>query len=240
MKLNEIKIFEDNIESIVLSNTRIINCMNPHAYIVSKTDKIFSEALKTCDVLIPDGIGIVWSTRLLRRKKIKKIAGYDMFNYIMNYLNKSSGSCFFLGSSDDTLKKIKHKAGNEFPKVKVYSFSPPYKSEFSKEDSIVMCKKVNMIKPDILFVGMTAPKQEKWVYLNQNYLETKTICCIGAVFDFYSGNIKRSSSFWIKLGLEWLPRLIQEPRRLCRRNFISTPKFIIEVLFYKIFGKGIL
>ena len=103
-----------------------------------------------------------------------------------------------------------------------------------------MCEEVNAVKPDVLFVGMTAPKQEKWVLNNKENINATTIVSIGAVFDFYAGTIQRSSPFWINLGLEWLPRLVREPRRLFYRNFVSTPKFIFEILSFKIFGKGIL
>jgi N-acetylglucosaminyldiphosphoundecaprenol N-acetyl-beta-D-mannosaminyltransferase len=89
--------------------------------------------------------------------------------------------------------------------------------------------------PDVLFVGMTAPKQEKWVDANKHRLKVKNIASIGAVFDFYAGNVKRSSPFWISLGLEWLPRFLKEPRRLARRNLISTPTFIADVLKQKMF-----
>jgi len=98
-----------------------------------------------------------------------------------------------------------------------------------------MCQQVNSVKPDILFVGMTAPKQEKWVYNNIEKLEVNTVCSIGAVFDFYAGNVKRSGQFWISIGLEWLPRFLKEPKRLARRNLVSTPLFILEVLNRKFF-----
>mgnify|MGYP003687414613 CR=1 FL=1 len=94
---------------------------------------------------------------------------------------------------------------------------------------------MNTFQPDYLFVGMTAPKQEKWVYENKEKLKANVICSIGAVFDFFAGNIKRSSPFWISIGLEWLPRLLKEPKRLFKRNFISTPKFILQVLWVKFF-----
>ena len=100
-----------------------------------------------------------------------------------------------------------------------------------------MCDEVSLFNPDVLFVGMTAPKQEKWVHLYKNKLNANIICSVGAVFDFYAGNVKRSSGIWINLGLEWLPRLIKEPRRLFYRNFVSTPKFILYVLSIKIFGQ---
>ena len=77
---------------------------------------------------------------------------------------------------------------------------------------------------------MTAPKQEKWVYENQNQINANVITSIGAVFDFYAGTVKRSGAIWIKLGLEWLPRLLRDPKRLWKRNFISTPLFLWDVL----------
>jgi N-acetylglucosaminyldiphosphoundecaprenol N-acetyl-beta-D-mannosaminyltransferase len=98
-----------------------------------------------------------------------------------------------------------------------------------------MISAINNFAPDILFVGMTAPKQEKWVYLNKSQINAKIICSIGAVFDFYSGNIKRPNQFWINLGLEWLIRFLKEPRRLFNRNFISTPLFLFYVLKAKLF-----
>ena len=103
-----------------------------------------------------------------------------------------------------------------------------------------MLEKVNNVSPDVLFVGMTAPKQEKWVDAHKRQINAQITTSIGAVFDFYAGNIKRSSPFWIKLGLEWLPRLVKEPRRLFKRNFVSTPKFILEVLSHKFFKRGLL
>ena len=99
----------------------------------------------------------------------------------------------------------------------------------SKEDSKYMINAVNAFKTDILFVGMTAPKQEKWVEVNKKELSVTVISSIGAVFDFYAGTVKRSGSFWINLGLEWFPRLIKEPKRLWRRNFISTPLFLLSL-----------
>ena len=90
-----------------------------------------------------------------------------------------------------------------------------------------MISAVNSFAPDALFVGMTAPKQEKWVHEHRDRLNAPLICPVGAVFDFYAGTVRRSGEFWIRMGLEWLPRLIREPKRLWRRNFISTPLFLV-------------
>jgi N-acetylglucosaminyldiphosphoundecaprenol N-acetyl-beta-D-mannosaminyltransferase len=101
---------------------------------------------------------------------------------------------------------------------------------FDESDNQKMITAVNKAKPDILWVGMTAPKQEKWIYENKDRLNVPFIAAIGAVFDFYAGNKMRSSPFWIDLGLEWLPRFIKEPKRLWERNLKSTPVFLWWIL----------
>lgn len=242
MKLNflEYEIYSDSIDNIDLESIKIINTINPHSYCIASKDLEFKNALKESDILLPDGIGIVLAELVLNKNKIKKIAGYDLFLNLANKLDNENGSVFFLGSSNDTLEKIKLKFSKEYPNVKSSYYSPPFRTNFSEYESLELCEKVNSFKPDVLFVGMTAPKQEKWVHKYKDQLKAKNICCIGAVFDFYAGNIKRSSPFWIKLGLEWFPRFIKEPKRLFYRNFVSTPKFILEILSFKFFGKGIL
>lgn len=229
-----------SLESLITKENMIVNTINPHSYCVAKNDKTFEDALKASDLLLPDGVGIVWAAKILNGKSIKKIAGFDVFMYLMQKLNIEKGSCFFLGASQSTLDTIKEKAANDFPNVSVHSYSPPYKPKFSDADSKLMCDQVNTVKPDVLFVGMTAPKQEKWVYKFKDNLDANISCSIGAVFDFYAGNVKRPSQFWISLGLEWLPRFLKEPKRLAQRNLVSTPKFLLEIIWFKIFGKKFL
>ena len=228
------KIFNSNLKSIDFSKNKIINTINPHSYCVAKQDLQFKQALSSSDILLPDGVGIVFANRFLNGKQIKKIAGYDLFLFLMNKLNNESGSVFFLGASEETLEKIKSKSFQDYPNITFGSFSPPYKFEFSEKDSKIMCDEVNFFNPDVLFVGMTAPKQEKWVHLYKNKLNANTICSIGAVFDFYAGNIERAPKLMINLGLEWLHRSFKSSR-LLRRNFISNPKFILHILKLKFF-----
>ena len=228
-----------NTLALFISKT-IINTVNPHSYCVAQKDELFAEALKSSDILLPDGSGMVMASRILNGKKISKIAGADLHDYLLKEAALKSLKVFYLGASQNTLDKIEKKIKEEFPDIQVGSYSPPYKEQFNEMDSLKMISKVNEFNPQILFVGMTAPKQEKWVYANKDRLDVQVITSIGAVFDFYAGTVKRPGRIWIKLGLEWLPRLLREPKRLFRRNFISTPKFIAEVISYKFFGKGIL
>jgi N-acetylglucosaminyldiphosphoundecaprenol N-acetyl-beta-D-mannosaminyltransferase len=216
----------------------LINTINAHSYNVAKKDQQFFKALNGSDYILPDGIGVVLGYKL-QKKKVSKIAGADLFNYEMERLNNVKGSCFFLGSSVSILRRIKDRGEKEFPYVKIQTYSPPYKSEFSKEDNEAMLSAVNNFQPDVLFVGMTAPKQEKWAYEHFNSLDAKHVCCIGAVFDFYACTVKRAPKWMIVLGLEWLGRLIKEPKRMWHRYLVSSPVIIKDVLLYKLRGKSI-
>jgi N-acetylglucosaminyldiphosphoundecaprenol N-acetyl-beta-D-mannosaminyltransferase len=234
------KIYEHTLKSIDFDKNKIINTINPHSYCLSRYDKLFNEALQSSDILVPDGTGIVLASKIVNNKKINKIAGADIHQYLLQQANLKSQKVFYLGAAQSTLKLIEGKVKKEYPNITVSSFSPPYKPQFSESETALMLEKVNDFKPDILFVGMTAPKQEKWVFINKKNIDANTIVSIGAVFDFYAGTIKRPSNFWVSHGLEWFPRFLKEPKRLARRNLVSTPKFLLEIIWYKIFGRGIL
>ena len=228
------KIFHRPLSEINTEKMCIINTINPHSYCVAKKDRVFAEALLSSDVLLPDGSGIVLATKILTGKKINKIAGADIHQYLLEQAHLKSQKVFYLGVALSTLQLIEKRISKEFSNIKVSSYSPPFKAEFSTEDTHEMITAINRFKPSILFVGMTAPKQEKWVYANKKQIDAKVIASIGAVFDFYAGTVKRPGKFWIQLGLEWLPRLLREPRRLWRRNFVSTPLFLFYVLQEKL------
>jgi N-acetylglucosaminyldiphosphoundecaprenol N-acetyl-beta-D-mannosaminyltransferase len=231
-------ITKQSLDQIDFETKRIINTINPHSYCIAEQDLQFKQALLSSDILLPDGVGIVLAERFLNGNLIKKIAGYDLFLFLMNKLNNENGSVFFLGASKETLEKIKSKSFQDYPNITFGSYSPPYKVAFSNKDSKIMCDEVNLFNPDVLFVGMTAPKQEKWIHEFKNHLEAKNICAIGAVFDFYAGNVNRAPEFIVRLGLEWFHRSMKS-KRLFKRNFISNPKFILHILKLKFFIKKI-
>lgn len=234
--LQSFKIFDKPLTTLSPGKT-LINTINAHSYNVSRTDAYFREALQQSDVLIPDGISVVLAMKWLSGQKLTKIAGADLFFYEMNRLQQNGGKVFFLGSSQATLDKIKARAAKEFPGVQVYTYSPPYKPAFSDEDNAGMLAAVNAVQPDVLFVGMTAPKQEKWAYQHYAQLQVGHIGCIGAVFDFYAGTVKRAPGWMIKLGLEWLYRLVKEPQRMWRRYLIGNTKFVYYVVKEKYLKK---
>lgn len=220
--------------SIIPDQKALITTINAHCYNLTKSDGFYREVLIKSDVIIPDGIGVVWAVWWLTGKKIKKTAGADLFSYEMNRLQQIGGKCFFLGSSETILTKIKDRLGSEYPRINVQTYSPPYKSEFTDKENAAILKVVNDFQPDVLMIGMTAPKQEKWAYQHYNDLQVGHICCIGAVFDFYAGTKKRAPKWMIAIGLEWFYRLIKEPRRLWHRYLIGNQKFIFYVIKEKI------
>jgi N-acetylglucosaminyldiphosphoundecaprenol N-acetyl-beta-D-mannosaminyltransferase len=227
--MKEFQLFNDDLSELP-SDKILINTINQYSYCIAEKDEVFKNALINSDVLLPDGIGIVVASKILHGKKLKKIAGADLHHFLLQKLNKEGGKCFYLGSSKNTLSKIKEKVMECFPNIICETYSPPYKAEFDDHDNDLMIKAVNNFAPDVLFIGLTAPKQEKWAFKFKNSLNAKIICSIGAVFDFYAGTIKRPSKIWIFLGLEWFVRLVKEPKRMTKRYLYYGPIFIYYIV----------
>lgn len=234
LSLLDFSIYRKDLHQIDWSKKMLINTINQYSFCIAQEDGAFKKALQGSDVLLPDGMAIVAAERLLTNTKITKIAGAQLHDFLLNRLNQTGGSCFYLGASETTLEAIKNRIKIEFPNVVVYNYSPPFKAFFSEIDNRKMIAAVNAIVPDVLFIGMTAPKQEKWAFEHKALLQAQTICSIGAVFDFYAGTVKRPSDFWIQLRLEWFIRLIKEPQRMWKRYLYYGPIFIGYVLREKV------
>ncbi|WP_121632968.1 WecB/TagA/CpsF family glycosyltransferase [Tropicibacter alexandrii] len=209
---------------------RIFACANPHSLHVAESDPAFQRALREADLLTPDGIGIVIGSKWLKGQIRDRITGHDVFEDTCDLLNETGGSVFFLGSTEHVLAEIKQRLPQDWPNMRLAgTYSPPFRPEFSDDDNDAMIAAVNASNADVLWVGMTAPKQEKWIAQNADRLNVRFIGAIGAVFDFYAGTVPRSPAVFQKLGMEWLPRLMRQPKRLWRRNFVSNPSFLARV-----------
>jgi len=211
----------------------LINTINAHSYNTALKDEIFAEALIKGNALIPDGISIVKACKWLKAKSQpqERIAGWDLFEFEMNRLNQKGGNCFFMGSSEKVLNLIKRRASVDYPNIQIETYSPPYKPEFSEEDNKKIIDAINQANPDLLWIGMTAPKQEKWTYTHWNELNIHChVGTIGAVFDFFAGTVERAPFWWQEHGLEWLYRLIKEPKRMWRRYIIGNTLFLKNII----------
>jgi len=234
MQVMDYEVFSEPLQKIDFEKQKlVINTISPHSYTVAKADRVFKEALRQSDILLPDGFGVVWATYELHNISIPRIAGADMHDYLLKRLHENGGKVFYLGSCQSTLSKIEERLKREYPAITMESHSPPFKSKFTDSENDVMINRINQFGPDVLFVGMTAPKQEKWIFKHKDRINAQTMCGVGAVFDFYAGTVKRSGPFWCKYGLEWLPRFLRDPVRLWRRIFISIPVFVLDAYLYK-------
>ena len=212
----------------------LINTINAHSYNVAQKDERFANALKGGDYLIPDGASIVKACRWIQAKSrpTERIAGWDLFDMEMDRIAKEGERgknpvCMFMGSSEKVLSRIKEKAKSLYPNIQVVTYSPPYKAEFSDEDNRTIIEAINNAAPDLLWIGMTAPKQEKWTYEHWDALDIHChVGTIGAVFDFFAGTARRAPLWWQRHSLEWLYRLCQEPRRMWRRYIIGNTLFL--------------
>lgn len=241
IKLKELFIMESPEQLKSLPQGKLlINTINAHSYNTALKDPLFAKALMKGDVLIPDGASIVKACKWLNAKSKPKerIAGWDLFVYEMSELEKDANSnskdskkVMFMGSSERVLGLIKIKSAEIYPNLEVVTYSPPYKPEFSKEDNDAIVTAINSENPDLLWIGMTAPKQEKWTYTHWNELNIHChVGTIGAVFDFFAGTAKRAPQWWQDHSLEWLYRLMIEPKRMWRRYIIGNSLFIRNIL----------
>lgn len=245
IRLKSLKILSGRDELARLPEGKLlINTINAHSYNTARKDALFAEALTHGDVLIPDGVSIVKACRWIKAKSQPKerVAGWDLFVFEMERLEKESEEAgakggesktvMFMGSSQRVLDLIVKRASEVYPHLKLVTYSPPYKPKFSEEDNKAIVDAINAANPDLLWIGMTAPKQEKWTYSHWNELDIHChVGTIGAVFDFFAGTVGRAPLWWQEHGLEWLFRLLKEPRRMWRRYIHGNMLFLWNIFF---------
>lgn len=255
-RLKDLNILGSKAELAALPEGKLlINTINAHSYNTARKDRLFAEALTNGDVLIPDGVSIVKACKWIKAKSQPKerIAGWDLFEFEMNKLEEcgmlnvecgvSGEECgrtlrsqqltvMFMGSSQKVLDLIVKRTAEVYPHLKVVTYSPPYKPEFSDEENKAIIDAINAANPDLLWIGMTAPKQEKWTYSHWDELNIHChVGTIGAVFDFFAGTVERAPVWWQRHGLEWLYRLLKEPKRMWRRYIIGNTLFLFNIIF---------
>ncbi len=225
------KVFSDDLSLITIdgSGCKVINTISPNSYGITTKDAEFNQALKSTDYLVLDGVYFALASLLLQRRNIKANQGPDVFYHFMNRLNEESLRVFFLGSMPETLELIESRAAKEYPNMLVSSFSPPFKPEFSDEDNMEMVEAINAFNPDVVFVGMTCPKQEKWAIKHKGTVNAKLMICIGNVFDWFAGTQKPIHPFWFKIKLGWFIRIFMRPE-VFKRNIGNQMKFFWHVI----------
>ncbi len=201
-----------------------------HGIMEAHQNKKFKEMLNSADLWVPDSISVVWIARYLGVPLKKRVAGPDLMWEFMKLSNQKGYKNFFYGDTLKTLQSLKNKLFKTFPSLKISYFSPPFRvlTDEEEEKNIEM---INQNKPDVLWVGLGLPKQENWIFKHRSKLKVPVVIGIGAAFKLLSGEVKRAPTWVGNLGLEWLWRFFQEPRKLWRRVLLGIPGFILLVLF---------
>ena len=215
---------KESLDCVPMDGKAVVNTISPNSYGISQKDAEMDQALKGADYLILDGVYFGLWPLLRYGKKAHRITGWDSFIYYLERMQETGGKVFLLGSTPETLRQMTSRIRVEYPAVRVDSYSPPFKPEFAPEDNRRMVEAVNSFSPDVLVVGMTAPKQEKWAYFNMPFLQAHVSIAVGNVFDWYAGNTRRPGKFWQKAGLEWFVRIFYRPE-IFKRNISNQMVF---------------
>lgn len=191
--------------------------ISPNSYGLSVKDKLFKSALNHADILVLDGVYFGLGYFLKTGKRIEKNQAPEIFYDELAIQNKNSGRVLFFGSTIKTLSKIEKRLYLDYPNLIVSTISPPFKDTLDESDNLDIEREINAFKPDVIFVGMTCPKQEIWIHNQKHKYPGVLFLAIGGVFDWFAGNYKELHPLWWKLRLGWLGRAIQRPE-LLKRN----------------------
>lgn len=199
-----------------------------------ENEELYS-VINRADLVTPDGIGVVYASKILGRPLKAKCAGFELGLEMVKYSNESGAKIFFLGGKPGVAEAARDKLLEAYPNACFVGTNDGYfKKEGEENDAII--EKINAAAPDILYVCLGVPVQEKWILNNRERLASVKLClALGGSLDGYSGTVKRAPKFFIKLGLEWFYRLMCQPSRIGR--MMKLPKFLFGVIWFKLRGK---
>lgn len=203
---------------IVTPNTEIV--------MAASKDEGLKNVIKESDLCIPDGIGLLYASKIQNLGLIERVTGVDLMNEILKYLHNTKKSMYILGGkpgvSEEATKNIK----NKFSGIEIKGNHNGY---FNKEEEKKIIEEINELKPDVLFVALGAPRQEIWMHQNKEKLHVRVAMGVGGSVDIWAGTVKRAPEIYQRLGLEWFYRLLKEPWRY--KRMMALPKFMIKVIF---------
>lgn len=221
------------IEDLIrLNNSSYVITPNVNHVVKIHHDEEFKQVYDAADLVLVDGMPLVWAAKLLKKPLKDKVSGSDLFPLLCRLCEQKGYSIFLMGgTTDKIIKDTVDKLKADFPALVIAGYeSPVFGFEKDEMESNRLAAVIRESKPDILFIGVGAPKQEKWIYKYKTDYKAPVSIAVGAAFNFYLGYTKRAPVWMQKNGLEWLYRFLQEPRRLFRRVFIENSEFFILLL----------
>ena len=211
------------------SNPRTIIVSGFHGLSVAMEDDGFRKIVTEAELFVPDGIAPLWISRRLGLKDYGRVTGADLMQGFLERADTKGFSSYFFGDTDETLAALQNEIGKTYPDHRtVGAFSPPFR-QHSDEELQQMIDVINNAKPDVLWVGLGLPKQERWIYENRAKLHVPIAIGVGAAFGFHSGQVSRVPAWIGNAGFEWIWRLFAEPKKLWRRTLIEGPQFLMGI-----------
>jgi N-acetylglucosaminyldiphosphoundecaprenol N-acetyl-beta-D-mannosaminyltransferase len=213
-------------------------CVTPVNCVVWANKNVsLQQIYNTADLTLCDGVPLIWASLFLGQNKIRgRVTGLDLLPQYIQRCHQHNFSMFFLGGAAGVAEAFKVQLEGKYPGIKIVgTYSPPFANEFSEEENRKMVQLINNANPDVLWVSLTAPKQDLWINQHIHSINSKINIGIGAALDVAVGKFKRAPVWMQKTGLEWLYRFIKEPKRLFRRYFIEAPA-IVPILLKQKFG----
>lgn len=216
------------IEDFIIQRTpKLIVTPNVHHINILQKDYEFSKVYSKAAMVLPDSTPLIFASRILRQPIKERVTGSDLLPLFCNFAAKKKYKLFFLGAEPGIAARAARILEEKYPGLRVTgTYSPPYGFEQDKQENLKIIKMIKITNPDVLFVGLGAPKQEKWALNYKEKLSVPVTICVGAAFDFISMKLKRAPLWMQRFGLEWLHRCIQEPNRLLRRYIAGNTKFL--------------
>jgi N-acetylglucosaminyldiphosphoundecaprenol N-acetyl-beta-D-mannosaminyltransferase len=213
--------------SVIEHGQKIRVCVLPSNCIVwAKKNAYLREIYNTSDLNLADGVPIVWASRILGHKIRSRVTGLDLFPQMLNISTAYNVSHYFLGAKEGVAEILAKKIQQQYPLINIAGYySPPFADRFSDKENEKIITLINNVKPNILWVSLTAPKQDVWLYENYAKLDVNIVIGVGGAFEVTAGLISRAPLFMQKIGMEWFYRFYKEPIRLFRRYYIEAPQF---------------
>jgi N-acetylglucosaminyldiphosphoundecaprenol N-acetyl-beta-D-mannosaminyltransferase len=201
-----------------------------HGVIESQRNEELRRIHNAAGLVTPDGMPLVWLSRLMGFRHVERVYGPDLMLAMCERSTAWGYRHFFYGGGPGVAEKLAAGLQSRFPGLKLAgTYAPPFRSLTPEEDrAVVEC--INAAQPDIIWVGISTPKQERWMAAHVGRLSAPVLAGVGAAFDFQAG-LKRQAPRWVqRSGLEWVFRLLMEPRRLWRRYLLNNPRFLWLIL----------
>jgi len=210
----------------------LIGVINAAKIVNMKRDAHLRRAVLSADMILPDGMSIVWACRILGRWLPERITGIDLMHKILERGQTRGYRIYCLGATDEILNTAIEQIKSNYPGISIVGKHNGY---FRPEEEPEVVKSIQTVVPDILFVAMNTPKKEQFLARWNGHLGVPVCHGVGGAFDVIAGKVHRAPAIWQRMGMEWLYRLLQEPRRLWRRYLITNVVFCFMV-FMELFG----